>query len=157
MSLTTWKEEFYPIPADKAKGDALTAVDHSLKKWEGLRADNMKRHGCYAAGSAISDDLLDVVTDDGTMLLNCETCALCKYKDSLDDERTYCDKCPITLATGSPCDDLYADDDGDEAAVIPWDEWTARQNPEPMIAVLETTRKWLLGQLDEHNERPEER
>lgn len=143
MSLTTWKEEFYPIPADKAEGDVLTAVDHSLKKWEGLRADNMKRHGCYAAGSWISDDPLDV-SDDGTMLLNSATCALCKYKNSLNDDGG-CNKCPITLATGRPCDDLYADDD--EAAVIPWDEWTARQNPEPMIAVLETTRKWLLGQL----------
>lgn len=148
MSLASWKNEFYPVPAEQAIGDAVSAVNHSLRKWEGLRADNMKRHGCYAAGSAISDDPLDVVSDDGTMLLNCETCALCKYKDSVTGNQWYCDKCPITLATGCPCDDLYADDGADEYVVIPWDEWTTRQDPEPMIAVLETTRKWLLAQQD---------
>lgn len=149
MSLASWKEEFYPIPAGEAKGDALTAVDHSLKKWEGLRADNMKKHECYGAGSSISDEPLSVVTDEGTMRLDSNSCALCMYND--EQKGCYCDSCPITLATGSPCDDGYGDRE-DEDGLAPWDEWTTNHNPEPMIAVLETTRKWLLGQLDEQDD-----
>lgn len=155
MSLATWKEEFYPVPADEAKGDALAAVDHSLKKWEGLRPDNLKKHQCRAAGTAISDGAVETVTEeDEYMALDCTSCALCKYNDAHGGN--YCDNCPITMATGQPCDDGYGDRE-DEDGLAPWDEWTSNTNPEAMIAVLETTRKWLLGQLEEQDERHEER
>lgn len=39
MSLETWKEEFYPIPADEVPESQ--ALAHSLRKWEGLRKENL--------------------------------------------------------------------------------------------------------------------
>lgn len=40
MSLKTWKLEFYPVEASTvSKEDAL---DHSLRKWEGLTEENLK-------------------------------------------------------------------------------------------------------------------
>ena len=59
------------------------------------------------------------------------------------------------MATGVPCDDV----DGvlEEDDIAPWDEWTMNQNPEPMIAVLNTTCEWLLGQQKEQDDRHKER
>ena len=156
MSLNTWKEEFYPVAADAAKGDALAAVDHSLKKWEGLRAENLTKHSCSVTtvGSIITDVCEDETTADNTFEVNCESCALCKYNDTLN-QGSYCDSCPITLATGVACDDVYGELEEDDIA--PWDAWTMNENPEPMIAVLNTTREWLLGQRKEQDDGHEER
>lgn len=43
MSLITWKAKFYPEPANArmSKRDALL---HSLRKWEGLTKENLKKH-----------------------------------------------------------------------------------------------------------------
>ena len=42
MSIESWKAEFYPTPADEASKDQ--AIAHSLRKWEGLRKENLDRH-----------------------------------------------------------------------------------------------------------------
>jgi hypothetical protein len=46
MRLTTWEKEFYPITAEEfEKGTNDRAlVDHSLRKWRGLRIENLRRH-----------------------------------------------------------------------------------------------------------------
>ncbi len=41
MGIATWKKEFYP-PISKVT--RANAIDHSLKKWIGLREENLKRH-----------------------------------------------------------------------------------------------------------------
>ncbi len=44
MSLESWKKEFYPTRAADVKtlDEALT---HTERKWEGLRPENLERHG----------------------------------------------------------------------------------------------------------------
>lgn len=44
MSLETWKQEFYPVSAEEAVVDAIAAVNHSIKKWEGLRPNTLANH-----------------------------------------------------------------------------------------------------------------
>lgn len=43
MSLITWKEEFYPIPASHYMPWESTC-QHSLQKWIGLRPENLQKH-----------------------------------------------------------------------------------------------------------------
>lgn len=156
MSINTWKEEFYPIEADAAKGDALAAVEHSLRKWEGLRAENLTKHSCFVTTvGSIADDGAEAEGRANMFRVNSESCALCKYNDELVHHGDYCESCPITMATGVPCDDV--DGELEEDDIAPWDEWTMNQNPEPMIAVLNTTCEWLLGQQKEQDDRHKER
>lgn len=42
MSLETWKQEFYSLPASNAPIEQ--ALDHSIKKWAGLQPDNLAKH-----------------------------------------------------------------------------------------------------------------
>ncbi len=46
MSLATWKAEFYPFTAEKCAAEfPEEALDHSIRKWEGLSPENLKKHG----------------------------------------------------------------------------------------------------------------
>ena len=48
MSIATWKKEFYsPI----SKCPKSKAAAHSLKKWIGLRPENLAKHGLEAERS----------------------------------------------------------------------------------------------------------
>lgn len=51
MSLETWKEEFYKIPAEECIKEQ--ALDHSITKWEGLRPENLQKHGLFLDGRTI--------------------------------------------------------------------------------------------------------
>ena len=44
MSLTTWKKEFYPVPAKKMP--LRKALEHSILKWRGALPGNLRKHGC---------------------------------------------------------------------------------------------------------------
>lgn len=43
MSMRSWKKEYYPVEAAKVPKEL--AVVASLRKWIGLRLDNLQRHG----------------------------------------------------------------------------------------------------------------
>jgi len=49
MSLQTWKQEFYPITAkcvaENENSTIEEVIQHSLRKWIGLRPKNLKKHG----------------------------------------------------------------------------------------------------------------
>lgn len=122
MSLETWKDEFYPVEALAVlKKDA---VEHSLRKWRGLRAANRAKHGVVLEACGI------VRGDDGAgLVIASSTCALCMwYSDSVG----YCRRCPIVKCNGCGCD-------GDGS---PYVEFLGRGDPEPMIALLEKTLAW---------------
>ncbi len=107
MSLETWKEEFYPIPADEVpESQALT---HSLRKWEGLRKENLEKHGVGATGGYVDE-----------MSIDSSTCALCHHH--IDSVR--CATCPLVkLTMGGNCDSEYV-----------W--WNHAGDPEPMIELI---------------------
>jgi len=130
MSLKTWKEEFYPIPADEVeKKDALA---HSLRKWEGLRKAQLDKHGLVRRRCEIAEDDSFFVPH---LAIAAETCALCVLAEKESDVNTrvpcassyYCGKCPLYKLEGKACD--YGKND-------PYGIFTGEGNPEPMISLI---------------------
>jgi len=116
MTIATWKEEFYPLDARSIKEE--DALSHSIRKWKGLRMENLKRHGLWRAWRKIYDDKEELAIDG-------DTCALCVHYIG-DDE---CKECPLFKYLGRKCDE----DEG------PYSEFATKAygDPEPMIAALE--------------------
>ena len=54
MSLLTWMKEFYPTPADSLQAQKAPAA-HSLKKWQGLTRDNLRKHKVKVDDSSLID------------------------------------------------------------------------------------------------------
>lgn len=130
MSLKTWKEEFYPIRA-KHVSEEEDAVEHSLRKWIGLRKENLDKHRISTGWIGISDG-------DEYVYIDSSTCALCqRYFD--DEAVNECASCPLFDLLGKRCDN------GDDSPFVIWGEY---ENPEPMIAALEQ----LVKHNGEHND-----
>lgn len=136
MSMTTWTEEFYPIPA--AKSSEKDAAEHSLKKWIGLRPENLSRHGLRTVSIAITDGKT-ALTIDGL------SCALCKHHNYVAQATTYrdCPSCPIVAVNGGrTC--LNKTLDGRPS---PWHQWVNYHEVEPMIELLERTVEYVKTQV----------
>lgn len=137
MTMDTWRDEFYPVAAvDCPREDA---VAHSLKKWIGLRRENLERHGLETGWS----DIHEVANSSARQEVSGVSCALCKFHAvfSTLDRRTYCDTCPLAQiravenivdSTPVACDNVRPGE-----SLPPWVEWTENKNPEPMI-------EWLM-------------
>ena len=140
MSLDTWKAEFYPIPASACPPGQ--AVEHSLRKWRGLRKENLERHGIERDGRFIGIEFR----------IGDETCALCRiYYDHKAAYRDACNDCPIHQLTGARCDSSGSPYDSFGS---PYDSFVTNGDPEPMIALLERTLAWERNQ--EHKEKADE-
>lgn len=115
MSLESWKKEFYPKPARLVSKRG--AAKHSLRKWIGLRTENLDKHGLDRSGHAIFE------VHGPTFYIDGDSCALCKHY-----AEPGCPNCPLAIAFGRSCDD-----DGRS----PWRIYINTGNPEPMIALLQ--------------------
>lgn len=131
MTLKTWRDEFMPKMPTK-RMTKRQAVEHSLRKWEGLTKKNLKKHGVFKSDWFIEDDNDDVSID-------ANTCALCvKYFDAktdiLDTHDDECRKCPLFKTLGEPCD-------GRSGSQVnsPYNIWRLQDNPLPMIKALRKT------------------
>lgn len=114
MSLQTWKAEFYPIEAeDVPKVDALA---HSLRKWEGLLPENLKRHAVYLEYANVRDQ-------NENFPIDASTCALCIYYSNWP----VCQKCPIWEQNQNRCD---------ESSSSVYTLFEANDDPNPMIQLL---------------------
>lgn len=122
MSLATWKEEFYSVPA-KFVGPAQ-ATAHSLTKWIGLRSENLAKHDVRACVQWIRD-LADVDYPILGLRIDAASCALCSHYDSGDD----CDLCPLSIVRGGIRCDRPRKDENES----PYSMFTAHHDPEPMI------------------------
>lgn len=124
MSIKTWMEEFYQIKPTKrmSKKDAIV---HSLRKWEGLTKENIKKHGLNIIYGQMCDD------NDDSFGIDSDSCALCiKYiSDNFND--VDCGKCPLFKKLGFACGDGRLSDDG-------WRQWSTSQNPDLMIKNLKS-------------------
>jgi len=128
MSLQSWILEFYPRRADCVPAE--DAVAHSLVKWEGMREEVLTLH------EVIEVDSYLIHTDNqGTDVLeiSSKSCALCVHYLSAKGR---CSECPITLATGRPCDTTSG------RGTAPWTAWTRYSNPEPMISALKAAAEY---------------
>lgn len=131
MSLATWKKEFYPKSANSrmSKRDAIL---HSIRKWEGLRKENLRKHGLKF--EIVSKSIVD--KNGSEMEIDVSSCALCvKYYYS-NKNLDRCVECPLQKTLGRPCDQ-------DDASVYNRFLRSVRRTPEPMIKALNLTLKNL--------------
>lgn len=138
MSLKTWKEEFYPIPASEVEIGA--AVDHSITKWRGLKPENLKKHNVVSNEEGIFDEspMTSAVGVIEQLPINSESCALCSF---YIDAR--CGHCPLYLVRrGVRCDVAMADETLD-----PFGNYIETGNPEPMI-------EWLVKAAAAYKDMP---
>lgn len=121
MSIESWKEEFYPISAHKVL--PFDALEHSLRKWQGFRYENLAKHDLdVSRHSGIKQDHLD--EDEQENFIGISTCACCAHWYKKD-----CVGCPL----------FHARDDqkcymGKDA---PYTRFQFNADPEPMIALIE--------------------
>ena len=132
MSLKTWTEEYYPVKAgklEKSGASDLELVDHSLRKWEGVKLVNLKRHGLVRE--------YHVIEEEGTggsalFAIGFNSCTLCKRFEDSDG----CTMCPITEATKQTCCEPLGDS--------PYDAFTGFGRVGPMLKVLRKARRWCV-------------
>lgn len=122
MSLKTWKEEFYPIDANKvSKEDALA---HSLKKWIGLRPENLRKH--YVSVSGISLYEVDLIEFESLEITG-DSCALCCHHATME-----CEDCPLAkFRNGISCVK-----ETENEISSPWWRFVYYCEVEPMITLL---------------------
>lgn len=134
MSLESWKAEFYPTPATEPQ-TAIEALEHSLRKWRGLTASNLKHHRLRKSVMCLADDW-DQLDIDG------ESCALCQLFNFAHG-REGCTSCPITLYR---CKDSEEEPLLVEYCYREYRAWTehkeASADPYPMIKLLEEVLAW---------------
>lgn len=120
MSKESWMDEFYPEIVSGVKRTNLEALNHSLKKWEGLTTENMERH----------DVSIRKLEDGGRGLyIDSSSCALC-YKHMWVSK---CRTCPIYKSNGVGCADGVIED---TYVYSEWGAWSNDGNPQPMIDLL---------------------
>lgn len=134
IGLEAWKKEYYPTSASKCKTQ-FEAVEHSMRKWEGLLKKNLKRFGLLKDGRRI----LEIPRVDGGIFnVDVETCALCcvsKYT------RYGCGRCPLyDVRGGVECD---RPGDCDRSQISPHFEFVKYGNASSMLRWLRKTKKAL--------------
>lgn len=153
MSLTSWKKEFYPIKAGSklATATELTAVDHCLTKWEGLREKNLVKHGLPKKDTVYVGELIGDLEEAGMEVDN-TTCALChRHKiagsesESPPSFHMRCSDCVLfDLRYGFECYRAITLGSGvipEERS--PYGMFTQLGDPEPMIRLLKKAKKHL--------------
>lgn len=136
MSLQTWREEFYPCSADSE--EALSKpVSHSLRKWEGLRKENLDKHDVYYNGGMVNERVERRLKD--SMPISGETCSLCaSQKKRVIDESikngvdcsfaNLCIECPIVKTRDRDC-------------MMEFIDFQDNKNPEEMIYLLSLVKE----------------
>lgn len=128
MSMKSWREEFYPVRAFDC--DEAGALDHSIKKWLGLRPENLARHDLIVLGENMKSIYSKFEYDRPLLGIDGSTCALCKHYVDVPDAAD-CAGCPLYLELGCvPCDSRKAYPEP------PYRVWIKTGDPEPMIDAL---------------------
>lgn len=118
MSLSAWIKKYYSVKADSP--DLATdkqRLQHSLRKWIGLRRGILKRHRLTVVSATVHD------SKGNTFVISSGTCALCEEHLS----NTGCGKCPLVKVRGHDCGS------GDRS---PYSVFYSKSDPEPMIALI---------------------
>lgn len=94
MSLKSWLDAFYPIPADEvSKEDAL---EHSIRKWKGLLPVNLAKHQVLYRWEEVQS------RDESGLPISASSCALCRHWYDADSG---CPECPLVKAGHICCED----------------------------------------------------
>lgn len=125
-----WQREYLP-PVDSVNlSDDLTVLDHGIRKWEGLRPENLERFGLKA-------DRTDIVDTEGNAVfrLDSTTCAMCRqtgYEFGGDND---CPRClMVRYAYAVPC----------EKANSAWNKFTKTGDPTVMLRLMNVAKGVVL-------------
>lgn len=132
------------------KAQEISALKHSIRKWEGLRPETLREYKVAYSTSGFSyvfpKDINPEEFDprsDPHLSIDATSCALCALKSVI------CEDCSIggylasTEEMEIPQDELNC--------LKQFREMTKDKNPEPMISLLNETLKWVEG-LETGNE-----
>jgi hypothetical protein len=125
--MRSWKKEYYPVEA--AKVPEALAVVASLRKWIGLRPENLQRHGLVKV-----DGSSRLLSSRSEFYIDDKSCSLCHYY--ITGER--CTYCPLNQVLGHPCCVWES---------TPYQWWCRTGDPEFMISAL---RVALLKDLSDY-------
>lgn len=135
MTLKTWKKEFYPVTAKRAaKGSVVKAVEHSIRKWVGLRPSNLKRHGMVSYW--VSGDIAEEGHTLTFLYIDGQSCSLCQKFVAVNYGD--CSGCPLYESRGQVRCDCTGDTEGN-----PYGAWRTKGDPMPMIKALRKSLKWI--------------
>lgn len=145
MSLETWKAEFYPVPASSftAETSTIDLVEHSLRKWIGLREENLRKHG-ISTNRWYREIACTESVNDPPLQIDSTTCALCVVAEEKHKKEDYaapsmCKHCILTkLRNGLQCDEVHILE-----SASPWSIWLRSADPEPMIKLLKEAVEFL--------------
>lgn len=145
MSLSTWKKEFYPETAEKFSRKrrmvsvAIEAIEHSIRKWEGLRKRNLKKHQVERGHSFPNSVLVDARPFSSGLPVNASTCSLCQYSKPYPGGVTDCEFCPLAHSRqGVSCSFPLLSIE----SVSPWSAWVVNSDPLPMIKALKKALRY---------------
>jgi len=133
MSIETWLQEFYPIPANQLEAASdLECAQHCLLKWSGTSPENLNKHNTYyidftVIGTSEKPDGSKI--EEIALKFGESSCALCQkyFGTSEQDGQDVCtDKknniCPLNIYLGHRCVDddpsLYVGGKNDTAQMI---------------------------------------
>lgn len=104
MSLSSWKAEFYPVDACTVSKEF--ALEHSLKKWIGLRPENLARHEVVLKGTFVTCPVEGSSLKLGwtRLILGGSSCALCIHYADSAPVYSNCKSCPLAKITGTDCE-----------------------------------------------------
>ena len=123
MSISTWKADHYPWPANEAL-TPLAAVIHALRKWWGFLPENLAKHGIT----------FQELWAEG--MVGAKSCALCLLFNGPSVCRTdSLGECPLRLVRGGTRCFLYSPDVDRERS--PYSLQLGHNDPTEMIAWLE--------------------
>lgn len=125
MSFKSWKKEFYPIGADETEPE--DAVAHSLKKWEGLTEENLKKHKCKIVKDVCGIGVKDDKKITASLYIDSDSCALCYHCYESGLPEPLCSTCLLFKHLKRKCD---------SGVFSPYCVFMHSKNPEPMIKAL---------------------
>lgn len=137
MSWESWKEEHYPVTAERLERSGASdveLVEHCIAKWEGLERKNLRKHGLRVDGfGGVRDRALLVLE------VNAYSCALCQ-RYALRSAR-HCHGCPLYEVRGKvSCAEARHDE-----TISPYERrpMGARGTPKPMLRWLKRALEWV--------------
>ena len=140
MSVETWKKEFYPKKPNSKS--LLVLAKRCLKKWEGTKKQNLKKHKVIPLGHELYFE--DENHDKEWFSLNKSSCPFyCLAEEKIEEilqknekvnipelRINFCDYCHIKKAVGRGCDISVND------SFSPWESFFNNHDPLPMIDLI---------------------
>ena len=140
--------ELKPMSKEQ-KAQEISALKHSIRKWEGLRPETLREYEVYYCSVVscvfpgyINPEEFDTHSDPH-LYIDSSSCALCALKSVI------CEDCSIVGYLAST-EEMLAPFGGLNC-FAQFGKMVTNKNPEPMISLLNETLKWVEG-LETGNE-----